>query len=387
MKQEIIIESGFPGGNILLEKIEKDDIYLRQDLRDTSTFWFYWAFRVEGAQGRKLTFHFTDGDVVGMRGPAVSFDSGASWQWLGDGVVNREDKSDVHFSYEFMPGQAKVLFAFCPIYTQCNLESFLEHEPKSTFLEKGVLCQSRQGKDVEILRFGNPDSALKVLFTCRHHACEAMASYFLEGILKVLLSEGELGAWYRENVDCAVIPFMDKDGVEAGDQGKNRAPYDHNRDYGGEIKDSIYPEVAALRRWMTDWVRPEGVCIVIDLHCPHIRGDDNKDVYFVGVPQEEVWQEAQELSRIWEGMPAGLIPFKQRHNIPYGQKWNVGGNYGEGKSFTKWAADQKGVHLAAAMELPYAEATGVEVTPERYHELGQSLAAAIRVYSERKIAL
>ena len=42
----------------------------------------------------------------------------------------------------------------------------------------------------------------------------------------------------------ALVPFVDKDGVEEGDQGKNRAPRDHNRDYAGA---SMYPETGALR--------------------------------------------------------------------------------------------------------------------------------------------
>jgi murein tripeptide amidase MpaA len=34
-----------------------------------------------------------------------------------------------------------------------------------------------------------------------------------------------------EHADFFIVPPVDKDGVEDGDQGKNRKPYDHNRDY------------------------------------------------------------------------------------------------------------------------------------------------------------
>lgn len=54
--------------------------------------------------------------------------------------------------------------------------------------------------------------------------------------------------WLREQVEFFVVPFMDKDGVEAGDQGKNRRPYDHNRDYQGE---SLYASVRAMRELVT----------------------------------------------------------------------------------------------------------------------------------------
>ena len=43
---------------------------------------------------------------------------------------------------------------------------------------------------------------------------------------------------------------MDKDGVEDGDQGKNRRPGDHNRDWDGE---SIYNSTEAVREFLLVW--------------------------------------------------------------------------------------------------------------------------------------
>lgn len=382
MNKEITIVADFPGSNILVERIDGEDIYLRQDIRDTTTFWFYWAFQVCGAQGKHLTFHFSGGDVFGVRGPAVSYDDGASWQWLGDDIVSRQDREDVAFSHECSQAHTKVLFAFCPIYTQADLDHFLQDEVKSTFVQKEVLCHSRQGKEVEFLRIGNSSTKFQLILTCRHHACEAVASYFLEGVLEAILGEDEVGVWFRNNVYCAVVPFIDKDGVEAGDQGKNRAPHDHNRDYGGDVSDSIYPEVAALRRWMSSWLREEKHPVVLDFHCPHIRGNENEDVYFVGVPSPQVWEEVMKLSTIWENLADGALPFRKSHNLPFGEKWNTGSNYSEGKSFTKWASELPAVRLAAAMEMPYASAGGAEVTPESCRELGRSLAKALQTYWE-----
>lgn len=52
------IDSHLPGDNIVVERIDGEDVYLRQDLRDTEGPWFYWCFRVLGASGRTLRFHF-----------------------------------------------------------------------------------------------------------------------------------------------------------------------------------------------------------------------------------------------------------------------------------------------------------------------------------------
>jgi len=65
------IDSNFPGGNIVVEKIGKTEVWLHQDLRDTGQDWFYWYFRVTGAERRTVRFHFTQSKAIGTRGPAV----------------------------------------------------------------------------------------------------------------------------------------------------------------------------------------------------------------------------------------------------------------------------------------------------------------------------
>ena len=86
-EDSVRIDCDFPGGNILVDRLEGDEVFLKQDPRDTEGFWFYWSFRVRGAQGRRLTFRFTGGNVVGVRGPAVGRNDGASWHWLDDDTV------------------------------------------------------------------------------------------------------------------------------------------------------------------------------------------------------------------------------------------------------------------------------------------------------------
>ena len=136
MVAHLNIDADFPGGNIVLERIEGGDIYLHQDNRDSSN-WFYWYYRVRGAASRTLSFHFTK---------------------------------------EF--------------------------------------------------------------------------------------------------------PFMDKDGVEEGDQGKNRKPHDHNRDYLYQTGEKgIYPSVTALRELVSKWSQHR-LKIGIDMHCPLLRGRGHEQIHF-----------------------------------------------------------------------------------------------------------
>ena len=47
------IHADFTGGNIRVLKIDGTDVYIQNEIRDTTEDWFYWAFCVEGAQGRR----------------------------------------------------------------------------------------------------------------------------------------------------------------------------------------------------------------------------------------------------------------------------------------------------------------------------------------------
>src|SRR5680860_1081059 len=93
MPPELVVDGHFPSGNIVVDRIDGDDIFLHQDLRDTYRDWFYWSFRVEGGSGRHLMFHFTQSDVIGARGPAVSLDQGATWFWHDHDVFDSRNFS------------------------------------------------------------------------------------------------------------------------------------------------------------------------------------------------------------------------------------------------------------------------------------------------------
>ncbi len=368
------IDAAFPGGNILVERIDGDTVHLRPDLRDTEGWWFYWNFRVADVPaGKTLTFDFGRPNPIGVRGPAVSTDGGASWCWLGaDHVV------DASFTYTFDGPTSEAWFAFAVPYVESDLCAFLQAHDASAALEADVLCKSLAGREVELLRAGcltgNPKH--RVLLTARHHACESMASFVLEGILDAVLADDPVGAWFQEHVEVLAIPFMDKDGVEQGDQGKNRRPRDHNRDYVGE---SIYPEVAALRTLVPEW--SDGLLrIALDLHCPYIRGDYNEHIYIVGSADSAIWESQQAFGALLEEVNDGPLPYRASDNLPHGVAWNTASNLDGGLSFGRWAGGIPGIWFSGTLEIPYANVHGVPVTAESARAFGRSLAEAIKTY-------
>jgi len=368
----LLVDADFPGGNIILDGIDGDDILVHQDLRDTEGDWFYWCFRVRGGAGRTLTVRFTQSNVIGVRGPAVSTDGGRTWAWLGAEAVEGPS-----FRYEVPQACEEVRFCFAMPYLEANLREFLSRHAGDPHLQVGTLCTTAKGRAVEKLRLGCLDAPKhRVLITARHHCCEMMASYALEGLLDAALAD----AWLQENVEFLAIPFMDKDGVEDGDQGKNRRPRDHNRDYEG---DSLYPSVRALRELVPGW-SADRLRLALDLHCPHIRGPHNEVIYLVGSPFEAIWAEASRFAELLEAGRTGPLPYHVSDNLPFGQGWNTEANSGEGKAFGRWASELPGIGFATTIEIPYANASGVPVTAEGARALGRDLAAAVRRYLETR---
>jgi hypothetical protein len=368
------LDAGFPGGNIAVEEIAGDVARVCQELRDTEGWWFYWAFRVRGARGRTLRFEFTDGEPVGVRGPAVSTDGGASWRWLG-----AESGDARSFTYRFAEGEDDVRFSFGIPYQQADWERFLHRRQGHRQARPGVLCSSRHGRPVEYLAIDPLDEPLhRVALTSRHHCCEAMATHALEGLLDAVLDAATPAArWLARHVGWLAVPFVDKDGAEEGDQGKNRRPRDHGRDYAGA---SIYPETAALRALLPRW-SAGGRATVIDLHCPWIRGPHNEVIYQVGSADARRWDEQQHFGALLEQACRGPLPYRAADNLPFGEgSWNNAANYAGGMSLCRWAATETDAAFVTSFELPYANAGGVPVTPAAARAFGADLARALYAY-------
>ncbi|MDR1270612.1 MAG: hypothetical protein LBK82_13905 [Planctomycetaceae bacterium] len=384
------IDTDFPGGNIKVLGIDGDTVKLQQDLRDTAGSWFYWSFRIRGAEGRILNFVFTEG-VIGARGPAVSTDGGLTWRWLGDLGF-----SATKFQYRFGTKEKEVFFSQGMSYTEKDLNRFLEKHKNNPNLKIETLCKTKKGRNVELLRiFDNkktPD--FKVFLSSRHHCAEMTATYSLEGIIETVLSDTDDGRWFREHVDFFIVPLVDKDGVEDGDQGKNRKPHDHNRDYIQRIHESVQAITEQVPKWLDD--KP---LFYLDMHCPWLRGGSNPPhiekgtneyVYFVGIDPKEFefgensWKGVQRFGTILEKERKGTIPYRALNNLPFGVSWNTSNNKKTAnlQKCDEWGATLPNVVFASAIEIPFANAERVVVDTNSAKVLGHDLARAIRIYLE-----
>ena len=391
------VDAEIPAGNIIVKSIEGDVVKLKQDFRDTPGHWFYWAFRVRGAAGRTLTFDFGDSPAVGSRGAAVSEDRGEHWRWSD---FERDDPRDpatgdhasyTTFTWKFGPDDNEVWFSQTFPYSQSDWEAFLAAHAADygRVFVTNTLCLSKKGRPVEAGRFGRIDGRAKyrMLVTSRHHCAEVTATFVMEGLLASAFGDDELGRWMRENIEIRAVPFVDKDGAADGDQGKNRRPHDHCRDYNDD-RPPIHPEVKAIRDMMAAWEKECGApSVVMDLHCPWLRGswfkkdESNEYIYAVGIKQVEAKQRrmCEILGRVQESGSG----FLASDYYAEGRGWNKGANYVAGSTLTQWAIRTwPDAPLVICFEIPFANARRMTLTPPAFRLFGRDIALALKAYLE-----
>lgn len=268
-----------PGGNGRVLRQDGRTVRLAQEAKG-SGHWFYWNIRIERPAAGTYRFEFTDGEVIGPHGPAISRD-GASWRWAGAATLDRAKtqaewiapdakEGTQSFTWTFAGDEESVWFAHHLPYQLQRLETVLAGLPPGA-VERRQLGTSEGGRPIPLLVVGGGATPeRRILVTCRHHACESHASYVLEGILRRLAAEPIPG--------CAVhlVPMVDIDGVERGDQGKVRQPRDHNRDY------DQAPRYRATRA-MIDHVAANRFDQAYDLHCPGMAGHLRYHTHFYNV--------------------------------------------------------------------------------------------------------
>ncbi|HEV7280053.1 MAG TPA: M14 family zinc carboxypeptidase [Pirellulaceae bacterium] len=378
-EQALAIRWDFPGGNVVVESAGNVDetgkcvVQMKPDL-DGGRDWFYWCFEATAAKPVEATFEFPEkvagqiNGAVGFQGPAISQDGGQTWDWMGNDTAVVRGRS---FRYTFAKAGESVRLAVTIPYLQRDFDAFKARHAENPHFRTSVMTHSRRDRAVELVQIGRPGpDVTAVLMTARHHACETIASFVLEGILQAAMAETPAGEAFRKKYVLYAVPFVDKDGVEEGDQGKGRTPHDHNRDYGAG---AIYPEVRAIM----ELGESANVRASLDLHCPMLNLADHQVLYFVGPKDYPPHNEANVkrfADAIKQKLPAGS---------PFGPLvWLKDADADRWKHNSGHFARRPGALMAATLEIPYAPAKAI-MHPEAVRSYGEAI---LRAWNETSFA-
>ena len=286
--EDVTIDTAFPGGGVIVVSKEENVITLDQDLSQCipeEYHWFYWNFKVTSQSDRLVKFNFKWASSIGDGGVLYSTDGDKTWNYLG-----RTNNSHQYFTYQLKAGET-VHFACALPYQYADLQAWLQELEAlnsslisvdydfaktgfETFTQEqinaGLANPNNDGKvyNIPMITLGNPDAPKYLFFTARMHACETVASFVLEGVVNDFAKLPADDPFWDEYC-IYVVPMMDVEGVENGDQGKNRAPHDHNRDWAeGE---ELYNVTKAVKAFVNDLTAADKkLDVFIDFHCPYL---------------------------------------------------------------------------------------------------------------------
>ena len=356
MMADFSMTSDYPGGNLVFHKKEKNTVYISPDLSDrTYGNWFYWNFKATSESDRTVTFKISGCEqVIGSSGVVYSLDDGKTWNYLTESAQKTE------FTYDMKANQT-VQFAVTIPYQYSDLLSYLD-TLSGDRVNVSALCKSEENRDVPLVTIGNTNAPQAVILTSRHHCCESTPSYHLEGIMDYLSQDAPDSLF--EKYCFYIVPMMDVDGVENGDQGKERAPHDHNRDY----QKDRYASVRALKALAADL----DVEFFLDLHCPMLQA--SKPYLYYSTEDKDVV------------LAFGEVLADATANSAYSNPIIYDGSrdYDSGAHFADCSRGyfflKVGAPFSTTLEFPYSGVVGDEYTVERIYNFGIDVAKAIETY-------
>ncbi len=357
MMADFTMDKNYVGGNYILHEKGNNTVHISPDLSDTSLSdgWFYWNFKATSGSDRTVTFKITGcTQVIGASGAVYSTDGGNNWSYI------TESAKKTQFSYDFKANET-VQFAVTIPYQYSNLTSYIG-TLSSDRVAVSTLCKSEENRDVPLVTIGNPDAEKAVILTSRHHCCETTASYHLEGIMDYLSQDAPDSLF--DTYCFYIVPMMDVDGVENGDQGKGRAPHDHNRDY----QKDLYSSVRALKAFVAD----KDVEFFLDLHCPMLQ--TSKPYLYYSTEDKDA---VADFSAILANATANS-EYSNPIIFDGSRDYDSGDHYADcsrGYFFL-----EVGSPFATTLEFPYSGEVGDEYTVERIYNFGIDVAKAIETY-------
>lgn len=284
----ITFSADFEGGRLgKVERAGADHYRLHvpgevdRDGRNRQASWY--AFRVDGARGRRLTLDMVDlpgeynyqpnrGAIVAGTRPFYSYD-GRRWTVLDS---TEYDASEPRLRLRIRPERDRVYIAHQPPYTTRDLEALLSDLRRRPGRVDIVSAgKTVGGRDIPLLTIGEPSIGRPVIWLLfRQHAWESGSSWAAEGAIRFLLATPQPALF-------KIFPMCDPDGVARGGVRFNANGYDLNRNWDA-VDPKTMPEIAAQRNAILGWVDSGGrVDLLVTLH------NDEDPEYVAGPPGPE----------------------------------------------------------------------------------------------------
>lgn len=228
-------------------------------------------FRLQGRAGARVTLEFKNLDNVWNGKPgsvagelkAVAI-SGNGREWT-PAPTEALPGNRVRLTVT-MPG-SELYVARVEPYRLSDLDRLLGSIRANPLVEIETIGRTAGGRELEIVRIGNPSSPYRVFVRARAHPWEAGSSWVAEGLIERLLDGSPASQAFLTQYVVYILPMANKDGVARGMTRFNLRGKDLNRNWDAPADATLAPENAALERWLegmiAEGLRPH---LALELH-------------------------------------------------------------------------------------------------------------------------
>jgi hypothetical protein len=235
----------------------------------------HWHFRVEAPKGSDLmlVLHNFENIYNGRKGCPVSKKTmchvskdGSHWKLIPTELAQTESGAATLRIPLHMEADSLYLARAEP-YDLEDLDRFLRSIRSHRDVLIETIGKTVEGRTLEMISIGDPGAPRSVLLRARAHPWEPGGNWVVEGLIRRLLEDDDLGTRCRKAYRVHLLPMANKDGVARGWTRFNLRGMDLNRKWDAPADPDLSPENAALERWIErairDGRRPD---LAIDFH-------------------------------------------------------------------------------------------------------------------------
>ena len=228
-------------------------------------------FLLHARTGAKLTLEFRNldnvwngqpGSVAGELKTLVISENGRDWKSV---PTESLPGNRVRLTVE-MPGPRLYVARLEP-YRLSDLDRLLDSVKNNRLVATESIGKTVGGRNLEVLRIGNPHAPYRVFVRARAHPWEAGSSWIVQGLIERLLKNDAQSTAFLERYTLYVLPMANKDGVARGGTRFNLLGKDLNRNWDKPADPQYSPENAALEKWLERMIaagrRPH---LAVELH-------------------------------------------------------------------------------------------------------------------------
>lgn len=219
----------------------------------------HFHFQIHARPGSKVTVEFKNLDNVWnsqpgsvareLKAAAVS-ENGRDWK-----PVALETLPDNRVRLTVQMAGRTLFVARTEPYRLSDLERLLASLHGNPLVQISPIGRTVQGRELEIVRIGDPNAPYRVFLRARAHPWESGSNWVAQGLIHRLLKDDADARAFRKRYCVWIMPMANKDGVALGRTRFNQHGKDLNRDWGQPADPALVPENYALEQWLERQIR------------------------------------------------------------------------------------------------------------------------------------